>query len=253
MLVTFLALLAGHLAGDFLCLPAWGDLPTQALAERRGPTRLALLMLHVMAVVVLTALALGRWDPEIVRWTAATHLAMDLVKRYVLPDNLRAFLLDQAVHVGVAAALAARYPEAAEQGWWLQAHGPEFAAWYFTGLSLIAGVTLCVPAGGVLVERSVRPFLAEIAYDDIKGLSNGGKVIGYLERALVLLLVLMDQITGIGFLVAAKSILRFGEIKEASHRKVAEYIIIGTFLSFGWALLTAALARQAILYGWGRL
>jgi hypothetical protein len=63
-----------------------------------------------------------------------------------------------------------------------------------------------------------------------------------------MLLVLIDQPTGIGFLIAAKSILRFGEIKEASQRKTAEYIIIGTFLSFGWALLIAVLTQKALKY-----
>jgi hypothetical protein len=44
-----------------------------------------------------------------------------------------------------------------------------------------------------------------------------------------MLLLLIDQPGGIGFLFAAKSILRFGEIKDSQHRKMAEYILIGTF------------------------
>jgi hypothetical protein len=47
-------------------------------------------------------------------------------------------------------------------------------------------------------------------------------------------------------LLAAESILRFGEIKEPSQRKVAEYIIIGTMMSFGWALLAAVLTAHAM-------
>jgi hypothetical protein len=39
--------------------------------------------------------------------------------------------------------------------------------------------------------------------------------------------------------VAAKSILRFGEVREPAQRKEAEYIIIGTLMSFSWALLIA--------------
>jgi hypothetical protein len=61
-----------------------------------------------------------------------------------------------------------------------------------------------------------------------------------------MLFLLINQPTGIGFLIAAKSILRFGEIKNAGERKVAEYIIIGTFLSFGWALLISVLTQHAI-------
>ena len=61
-----------------------------------------------------------------------------------------------------------------------------------------------------------------------------------------MLFLLINQPTGIGFLIAAKSILRFGEIKNASERRVAEYIIIGTFLSFGCALLISVLTQHAI-------
>lgn len=61
-----------------------------------------------------------------------------------------------------------------------------------------------------------------------------------------MMFILIDQPTSIGFLIAAKSILRFGEIKDTSQRKVAEYIIIGTFLSFGWAILVAVLTQRTI-------
>ena len=63
-----------------------------------------------------------------------------------------------------------------------------------------------------------------------------------------MLLLLINQPNGIGFLLAAKSVLRFGEIKDTSQRKMAEYIIIGTFLSFGWALLISVLTQQALKY-----
>jgi len=63
-----------------------------------------------------------------------------------------------------------------------------------------------------------------------------------------MLLLLINQPNGIGFLLAAKSVLRFGEIKDSSQRKMAEYIIIGTFLSFGWALLISVLTQKALKY-----
>jgi hypothetical protein len=48
----------------------------------------------------------------------------------------------------------------------------------------------------------------------------------------------------IGFLIAAKSILRFGELRD--HRKEAEYVIIGTMWSFACGLVVA-LATRAVL------
>jgi len=65
-----------------------------------------------------------------------------------------------------------------------------------------------------------------------------------------MLLVLINQPAGVGFLITAKSILRFGDVKESAQRKLTEYIIIGTFLSFGWGLLIAALTQMALAH-WG--
>jgi len=42
--------------------------------------------------------------------------------------------------------------------------------------------------------------------------------------------------------------LRFGDAHDSSKRKLAEYIIIGTFLSFGWGILIAELTAAAIRY-----
>jgi hypothetical protein len=72
-----------------------------------------------------------------------------------------------------------------------------------------------------------------------RGLSNGGRVIGQWERALIFLFVAVNQPGAIGFLIAAKSIFRFGELKDRENRMEAEYITIGTLMSFGWATATA--------------
>ena len=76
----------------------------------------------------------------------------------------------------------------------------------------------------------------------------GGRVIGYLERALIYLFIMANQPSGIGFLIAAKSILRFGELTEPTKRMQAEYIIIGTLASFlfgiGISYLTAIMLQS---------
>jgi hypothetical protein len=59
---------------------------------------------------------------------------------------------------------------------------------------------------------------------------------------LILTFILTKQVAGIGFLVAAKSIFRFNEIKESDDRKEAEYISIGTFLNFLYAIVISYFA-----------
>jgi hypothetical protein len=73
------------------------------------------------------------------------------------------------------------------------------------------------------------------------GLPAGGAYIGVLERGLIFLFVMIGQFAAIGFLIAAKSVLRFQAMRE---RAASEYVIIGTMASFGWAI-AAALAAKA--------
>ena len=78
------------------------------------------------------------------------------------------------------------------------------------------------------------------------GLPRGGRTIGYLERLLIFLLVMAGQFSAIGFLVTAKSILRFGTV--SNDREATEYVIIGTLASFGWAI-ALAMATDSLLGG----
>ena len=236
---TLITLLAAHVLGDFV-------FQNDAMSIRkRNP---AVLLGHVLIVTLLSLLLLGNLHLPIIIGIFATHLVIDALKTHLMGDSLHAFLLDQELHLVVVIVLAALYPQAVQEGAWPGFLGEGRFPVYLAGLSLLTGVVLTIPAGGILIGKATQPFLQEMGEGAFPGLERGGRYIGYLERALVLLLVLMNQPAGIGFLIATKSILRFGEIKEASHRKLAEYIIIGTFLSFGWALLIAFLTQQAMRY-----
>lgn len=76
------------------------------------------------------------------------------------------------------------------------------------------------------------------ASKDKFGLKNAGKWIGIIERILILTFVLNLQFAAIGFMLAAKSVFRFGDLKEGKDHQKTEYIIIGTFLSFMLSILT---------------
>ena len=130
---------------------------------------------------------------------------------------------------------------------------------------VVAGAIVAVEWGGAFVGRAIRPF-SDALYntkpdsDGVlparglpKGFADGGATIGRWERLLIFLFVLADAPTAIGFLVTAKSILRFGEVKGDARRpdddaphKQAEYILIGTLMSFGFALVASAVTRLAL-------
>jgi hypothetical protein len=239
MAATLTALLTAHLLGDFVMQPNW-------MIERKR--RIHILLLHALVIVLVSYLLLGVFHWRILLAIFFTHLAMDTLKVYLLSDGLVPFLTDQLAHLGILLGLACYFPDAAADGWWIADMKSGSTGWYFATLTGISGFILCVPAGGVLIAKMIRRFSNEIRDNGIAGLTQGGQYIGWLERVLVMLLLLMNQPNGIGFLIAAKSILRFGEIKDASQRKVAEYIIIGTFVSFAWAMSISTLTQKALRY-----
>ena len=69
------------------------------------------------------------------------------------------------------------------------------------------------------------------------GLPHAGKWIGYLERILILTFILTGNLEGVGFLLAAKSVFRFGDLNKAKDIKITEYVMIGTLISFTIAIL----------------
>jgi len=55
--------------------------------------------------------------------------------------------------------------------------------------------------------------------------------------------VMANMPSAVGFLVTAKSIFRFGELTKSQNRKEAEYITIGTLMSFGIAFAVSLVTK----------
>jgi hypothetical protein len=232
---TLLLTITAHLLADFV-------LQTDGMVEHKR--RIGMLVLHAAVVALTAAVATGQWRHPLLVWILVSHLGIDALKTHWMPDRLWSLLLDQGLHFAALAAGAAVFPDVAQQGAWFQLLAdPDQQRWLLRAATITAGLILCVPAGGVLISKTVKPLLSREQFHQMKGVPNGGKIIGYLERSLVMLLIWIGQPGGIGFLVTAKSILRFGDIKDSENRQITEYVIIGTFLSFGWAMLVSTLVQ----------
>lgn len=226
MIETFVALFLAHLIADFVTQTTW------MVRHKQNPGVLALHGLHVF---VLTALALGG-SLALALGIAISHILIDAVKLRFLPQSLAAFLGDQTAHLAVLLAVVFLVPEVMANGFW-----GALPAEILTPAILLSGLILATLAGDPAVGLLMAP------YKDItgaKGLENAGRTIGLLERALIYLMIMIGEPTGIGFLIAAKSILRFDTVSR--DRQVSEYVIIGTLASFGWAL-AASFATTAAL------
>ena len=233
MIETLIALLFAHVVADFLLQTSW------MVAHKRNPL---VLFLHIAIVAALSSAALGFTGHWVVLAIAASHFLFDAVKTYWPATGWRAFLLDQALH-GVAILIAAsQFPDLYSTGLW-QDYGmlgtpPAWLAripegWVATlplMMLLSSGLILATRAGGFFIGAFMKP----LALGAPEGLPKAGAIIGNLERALAYLFILSGQPQNIGFLLAAKSVLRFSSAKE--DRAVSEYVLIGTLLSFGWVI-----------------
>ena len=221
MIKIVIALLSAHFISDFLLQPDW---------LQRSKKDLWAISLHSGIVAVLSYLFCQQWTAWFVPVLVFTmHLMVDAVKQK-FADTWRSFCVDQTIHVASLVFIA-----------WM------FRAWVFDGVGLhwmvlVAGFSVSVQGAGFLIEKVTSKIQTENNLGEkLHGLRDGGKMIGQLERALIFLFVMTGQSAGIGFLVAAKSILRFGEAKD--DQKLAEYVLVGTLLSFGLAVAASSLTR----------
>ena len=98
-------------------------------------------------------------------------------------------------------------------------------------LLIFIGYLICLKPANIFIKHVFKAFYISIPQDN--DLPNAGKLIGILERHLVLTFILLNQFEVVGFLIAAKSILRY---KDDATMKT-EYVLIGTMLSFGIAVV----------------
>ncbi len=108
----------------------------------------------------------------------------------------------------------------------------------------VAGAVVTVWIGGFVVGKVASPYADQLGVDS--GLKEGGRLIGYCERLLIYVFVLANAPSAIGFLIAAKSIYGFGESSGERQHKRSQYVIIGTLVSFAYAVTLSYLVRWVL-------
>ena len=219
------ALIASHAIADF----SFQTLGPLKLKEKSGS-----LLLHALIHALLTYSVLQAWSCwQAPAFVLLVHALIDFIKQRLGKDTVTVFVVDQILHVLSLLALA-----------WALTHLnwlPSFIGIGYKPLIVLAGFIATIQGSGVLIGKFTKRLTEENDLE-LGGLINGGKLIGQLERALIFLFIFIGQPAGIGFLVAAKSILRF---EEAKNRKLAEYVLIGTLLSFSLAIAIASATKWA--------
>lgn len=112
-------------------------------------------------------------------------------------------------------------------------------------LLVFGGLFLTMPSS-VMIRVIINKWIPVTQTDAQQSLQNAGKYIGVLERLLIFIFILTNHFEAVGFLLAAKSIFRFGDLTDSHDLKLTEYVLIGTLISFGVAIVIAMATHQII-------
>jgi hypothetical protein len=243
-MTLFLLLLLVHLVADFyLQRKSWIESKVKYKEKSIG------LLKHILTHTALNAVVLFAYVGVTPLFFGAlltivlTHYAIDIWKTYQ-GFYLKSFLIDQCAHIVVLSLVSAFISQ------------PDVVQWHsvlseFTQaqhLMILAIFLFAWKPISLIIQLILRPYTSQMNDEGStkQGLPFAGEWIGVLERFLVIIFVMIGQFAGVGFLLAAKSVFRFGDMRREQDRKLTEYIMLGTLFSVTIAILLGLLARYGI-------
>ena len=235
--IIILQLLLAHVLTDFV-------FQNKKMVEHKRTHKASSWYLYVHSVLagVLTYVILQQWSSFLVPiLIVISHFLIDLWKLHQKEDNLKYFLLDQFFHI-IMLVLA----------WLYLTHNfsnvfSEIRSFFSSTekLAILIGYLVVIFPVGFIIGKATERWQQEIAIEEEQSsLKKAGRYIGIFERILVLTFILSSNFSAIGFLIGAKSILRFSDSKGA--RKQTEYVLIGTLMSFAICIAVGLLIMYII-------
>lgn len=229
MIALFSKLVIAHLVGDFILFR------NKSLKEKGRPIWLSRrLLIHSAAHFILAWIALG----DLSYWTFAlviglSHYVGEIVIRKSLSKRPQwAFVTDQLFHAALILAIVT----------YTSRDHIQFDIPWVTA----AGLLMVTFPAAKFIEVFLSQWPPAKSADKIKGLANAGLWIGILERILIYIFITSGHWEGIGFLLAAKSVFRFGDLTNSKDISLTEYIMVGTLLSFCLAVVVGLIANYFV-------
>ncbi|MDV7188236.1 DUF3307 domain-containing protein [Lutibacter sp. TH_r2] len=227
MIALVLKLLIAHTIGDFVFQPRkW--VKSKEKKKHKSPYLYWHILVHFIALLTVFQFKTDYWLGILV--IIISHYIIDLVKLN-LKKKLNSrwlFLWDQLAHIVVIAFVVNLYK-------------PFVIDVNVLFSSKVLLFVLSILMVTVVSSISMKVIISkwEIKSNSTKkSLEDAGMYIGIIERLLTFVFIITNNWSAIGFLLAAKSIFRFGDLTNSDDRKLTEYILIGTLISFGLAIFT---------------
>ncbi len=234
-MILFLQLFLAHLIGDFCLQPGSWVKDKEAKKHKSGKLYLHI-GVHSLVMAALLGYNILYWKGFII--IIVSHFFIDLLKINLRKKiNIRLlFFVDQLLHITIITAVVYAY-----QPFILINIINTRGLLFITCLLLVSYVT------AVIIKITLSTWTPHTEEKEDESLARAGRFIGILERLFVFIFIITHHWEGVGFLLAAKSIFRFGDLKESKDRKLTEYILIGTLLSFGIAVLIGLLFEYLVV------
>lgn len=228
-------LLFAHIFGDFALQPNW--LNNGKSDKKKG---IWYQLLHGVIHAILAYTIVADWANWIIPLVIfVTHVCFDTIKARKHGDSTKWFLADQFCHLAVIVILWICFGDTSAL---LSALN---TGWISGKMWIIAlAYLLILKPTSILLDKFFTRWQDKLK--DHKGLPNAGMWIGYCERVLIVTFILTGNVEGIGFLLAAKSVFRFGDLNKEKEVATTEYVLFGTLASFGLATIIGFLATLAI-------
>lgn len=235
MINLILQFLLAHFIGDFVCQP------NKWVAHKKSfGIRSKFLYAHIFIHLVLLLITTQFQKQYIfgILFIVVFHFIIDVSKIYLEKkySSKNFFFIDQILHYLTIAVVVD----------WFFPFTITFQYFYQPLILLLATALILITSVSAIVMKIILKRWDFIEVSSENETNNAGKYIGILERLFIFLFIYLNFWQGIGFLLAAKSIFRFGDLKEAKDVKLTEYILIGTLLSFGSAIVIGLLFKKSL-------
>jgi len=224
-MLLVLKLVLAHAIGDFVLQPdQW--VKDKTIKKHKSKFLYFHMLIHALALLILLQFNTNYWIGIVS--IVVSHYIIDVIKlnltKKINPRLL--FILDQIAHLIVIAIVALSYTQ----------YSFDINTLYSKNvLALLLSLIAITSIASVIMRLVMSKWILD--EDDANdSLEKAGKYIGILERLFVFGFIIINQWSAIGLLIAAKSVFRFGDLSKAKDRKLTEYILIGTLLSFGIAI-----------------
>ena len=233
--MILIKLILAHLIGDFFLQPS-------SWVQEKEQNKLKSLTLYLHVLIHVAILFLILWDLSkwpLVLIIGISHLIIDALKLIIQKKKTKRlfFFLDQLLHLLVLIAV-----------YWIFEENDMVLDTLLNDQNLLlltCVVFLTIPVSIIMKTIFLKWNIAKFTEGN-ESLKDAGKYIGILERVLVFVFVILNHWEAVGFLITAKSVFRFGDLRESKERKLTEYILIGTLISFGIAILVGLIFQYSV-------